>query len=244
NNSQVYYYHNDHLGTPQVMTDSTGTTVWKAAYEPFGKATVTVNTITNNLRLDGYWDQEVNLSYNGARYRDLDGNRFLSSDPIGLAGGLNTYVAVKNNPLRYIDPSGLDVTIKIVRDTYTDSSVTGTIDVTSDRVLGTFSGYTLENAYAGENGDKNPIPPGTYSAFVRRDHNPNRVELKNVPGFENVQIHVGNEPDDVEGCFAVGTKRSRDWVGPSTSAIKKILQIIQKDNTGNITVNVSGPSVR
>jgi RHS repeat-associated protein len=109
NDSNVYYYHTDHLGTPQAMTDASGTMVWKASYEPFGKATITVSTITNNLRLDGYWDQEVNLSYNGARYRDLNSNRFLSSDPIGLAGGLNTYVAVGNNPLRWTDPTGLAV---------------------------------------------------------------------------------------------------------------------------------------
>jgi RHS repeat-associated protein len=186
-----------------------------------------------------YADSETGLYYNWNRYYDPEIGRYISSDPIGLRGGLNTYLYARATPLRYIDPTGLDVTIKIVRDTYTDSSVTGTIAVTSDRVSDAFSGFTLESAYAGENGDKNPIPPGTYSAFVRRDHNPNRIEIKNVPGFENIQIHVGNEPDDVEGCFAVGTRRSRDWVGPSTPAIKKILQIIQKDNTGNITVNVS-----
>ncbi len=109
NNSQIYYYHDDHLGSPQAMTDASGATVWKATYEPFGKATVTVSTIVNNLRLDGYWDQETNLSYNRARERDLNSNRFLSSDPIGLAGGLNTYLYAYANPLRYTDPDGLAV---------------------------------------------------------------------------------------------------------------------------------------
>lgn len=38
----VYHVHNDHLGTPQALTDETGATVWKASYSPFGKATESV----------------------------------------------------------------------------------------------------------------------------------------------------------------------------------------------------------
>ena len=36
----VYYYHNDHLGTPRVLTDATGSIAWKATYNPFGEATI------------------------------------------------------------------------------------------------------------------------------------------------------------------------------------------------------------
>jgi uncharacterized protein RhaS with RHS repeats len=57
--------HNDHLGTPQKMTDSSGAVVWAADYKPFGEATVTVSTITNNLRGIGqYFDAETGLNYN------------------------------------------------------------------------------------------------------------------------------------------------------------------------------------
>jgi uncharacterized protein RhaS with RHS repeats len=60
-----YYYHNDHLATPQKMTDSSGAVVWSADYKPFGEATVTVSTITNNLRGIGqYFDAETGLNYN------------------------------------------------------------------------------------------------------------------------------------------------------------------------------------
>jgi RHS repeat-associated protein len=107
-NSQIYYYHTDHLGAPQLMTNSAGITVWKALYEPFGKATVTVNTIANNLRYAGqYFDQETGLHYNWHRYYDPKVGRYISSDPIGLEGGLNTYSYAYNNPLRWTDPTGL-----------------------------------------------------------------------------------------------------------------------------------------
>jgi RHS repeat-associated protein len=90
------------------MTDTGGNAVWKALYEPFGKATVTLQTITNNVRLAGqYFDQETGLHYNWHRYYDPKVGRYISSDPIGLRGGLNTYVYVRNNPLRYTDPLGL-----------------------------------------------------------------------------------------------------------------------------------------
>ena len=49
-----------------------------------------------------------------------------------------------------------------------------------------------------------PTPAGTYPAFVRTDRDPDRVELRLVPNATNVQMHVGNVPEDVIGCFAVG----------------------------------------
>jgi RHS repeat-associated protein len=54
-----------------------------------------------------YFDQETGLHYNGARYYDPRIGRYISSGPIGLRGGLNTYLYARANPLRYIDPDGL-----------------------------------------------------------------------------------------------------------------------------------------
>ena len=57
-----------------------------------------------------YYDQETGLHYNYFRYYDPSTGRYITSDPIGLAGGLNMYAYVGNNPLYWIDPLGLDRT--------------------------------------------------------------------------------------------------------------------------------------
>ncbi|MFZ1986986.1 MAG: RHS repeat-associated core domain-containing protein, partial [Desulfatitalea sp.] len=86
----VYYFHNDHLGTPQKMTNATRTVVWAADYLPFGQANVTVATVENNLRFAGqYYDNETGLHYNYHRYYDPKIGRYLRADPIGLLGGIN-----------------------------------------------------------------------------------------------------------------------------------------------------------
>jgi RHS repeat-associated protein len=131
------------------------------------------------------------------------------------------------------------VNITINRTTYTANSVEGTISVTSDQIPDTYSGYTLERS---QNGAKDPVAPGDYDAFVRTDHNPNRIELRDTPNYTNVQIHVGNGPQDVIGCFCVGNTQGIDSVGQSRAAISSILDIIRKDGTNNITVHVQGPS--
>ncbi len=105
--STFYFVHNDHLGTPQVITDANQNIVWGADYRPFGEVSTYINTIANNLRFPGqYFDAESNLHYNYFRDYDPSLGRYLQSDPIGLQGGLNTYGYVLQDPIRYTDPTG------------------------------------------------------------------------------------------------------------------------------------------
>ena len=103
-----YFYHNDHLGTPQKLTGVNGAVVWSAKYESFGKTTVEVEAVESNLRFPGqYFDEETGLHYNYHRYYDPRTGRYLTPDPIGLEGGINLFAYVNNNPINETDPLGL-----------------------------------------------------------------------------------------------------------------------------------------
>lgn len=119
--TSTYYYHNDHLGTPQKMTDSSGVVRWSADYKPFGEVNITTSDITNNLRFPGqYFDSETGLHYNYYRDYNPATGRYLTWDPVLMPTGepripyllkfvlnepmkLNPYVYVLANPVNNID---------------------------------------------------------------------------------------------------------------------------------------------
>jgi len=112
---QTAYVHADHLGAPRLITDAAGTPVWRWGGGPFGAEPADEDPdgdgvpFAYNLRFPGqYFDAEGGLHYNMARYYDPATGRYRESDPIGLAGGLNSYAYVENNPLNFVDPFGLE----------------------------------------------------------------------------------------------------------------------------------------
>ena len=118
NNQQSFaYLHHDHLQTPLQATDKAGNEVWAANYNAFGKAAITTPaatannpTINLNLRFPGqYLDEETGLHYNWHRYYDGEVGRYVTADPIGLLGGINSFAYLYGNPLNAIDYSGLDI---------------------------------------------------------------------------------------------------------------------------------------
>ena len=105
--TQMYFIHNDHLGTPQVVTDQSQMVVWEGQQKPFGEVEETTASIEQLSRFPGqYFDEESNLHYNYFRDYDPTLGRYIQSDPIGLRGGINTYAYVGGNPLMYTDPTG------------------------------------------------------------------------------------------------------------------------------------------
>ena len=127
----AYFYITDHLMTPQMLTSTSGTTVWYAELSAFGTANVITSTVTNNLRFPGqYADGESGLYYNYARYYMPQAGRYAETDPIlqprineqlNIGSIFNEYLSIfafnpqklqeylyaMNNPLHWIDLLGL-----------------------------------------------------------------------------------------------------------------------------------------
>jgi len=89
----LYYVHGDRLGTPQRLTNAGAGLAWDASYQPYGAATIAAGSgLPQAQRLPGqYYDAESGLHQNGARDYSPVVGRYLESDPIGLASGMNTY---------------------------------------------------------------------------------------------------------------------------------------------------------
>jgi RHS repeat-associated protein len=117
---QVYFLHDDRLGAPQLATDANQTVQWTATYQPFGYTSTAVGLIVQDLRMPGQeFDLETGLYHNGFRDYAPGLGRYLESDPIGLAGGANTYVYVGANPETWTDKSGSTIDYKnIVANVY------------------------------------------------------------------------------------------------------------------------------
>jgi RHS repeat-associated protein len=115
-------YHYDGLGNVVALshydlyTSDNGKIKETYKYDVFGRVTIfdehgseiSDSNIGNPYMFTGRrYDSETGLYYYRARYYNASIGRFLQPDPIGYAGGVNLYAYCGNNPLVWIDPSGL-----------------------------------------------------------------------------------------------------------------------------------------
>jgi len=130
----LYFYHPDHLGSSNYITDLNGKLYEHLVYFPFGEGWIEENT---NVQRTPYHftakelDEETGLYYFGARYYDPRTSVWQSPDPIlgkflstgdkdqdqhlpGRGGvftsfNLSLYAYGHLNPVRYTDPDGMAV---------------------------------------------------------------------------------------------------------------------------------------
>lgn len=95
---------------------------------------------------------------------------------------------------------------------FSPQSTQGSLDID-----GIFFCYTLEPRKDQTFGKPFCIPLGMYPIRLLWSNHFQRItpHVMNVPGFEEVEIHMGNFPEDTEACLLVGKSRSPDFVGQS-----------------------------
>jgi len=104
----TFWLHSDRQGSIQAITDAAGAIVQRRTYRPYGDK---IADATAHVESRGWIDQrqdETGITYLHARYYDPQLGTFLSPDPIGPAGGLNSYGYGVGNPANFADPTGLD----------------------------------------------------------------------------------------------------------------------------------------
>jgi RHS repeat-associated protein len=211
--NNVFYYFTDHLGTSREIVQAGQTTpCYDADYYPFGgEAVVATNTCTQNYKFTAKErDSESGLDTFGARYYSASMARFTSVDPKPGSAHLaepqswNKYTYTRNNPLKYIDPDGMDIKlaagqtgeianrlVKLIVTDYKKASFRAKFNQLRDSPVHT----TVANAHI-DQGDRDPMNP-----------NPGNAELTAVVGANGkvdknkstIDIHVDLNLMDSKG---------------------------------------------
>lgn len=236
----VYYVYVDHLRTPRVITRETDNAmVWRwDGSDPFGMYAPEENpsslgSFTYNLRFPGQiFDKETNSNYNYFRDYDPQTGRFLQSDPIGLAGGVNTYGYVGANPVNRIDPLGLDWIYHQSTGQIVHVDPQGNSDFSGQGYAGHNLGLNnpgYQNVPGGpSNSNGGPLPQGDYTIQPQQNNVtgngtvlPGSMRLlpnqsNNMYGRAGFLIHGGNMTTKAssQGCIAMPTP-VRNHIGNS-----------------------------
>ena len=110
------YLLGDHLGSSSVTTNASGVKTASALYKAFGETRFSSGALGTDYKFTGQRKQaELGLYFYGARWFDPSIGRFISPDTIVPTGTQGTqawdrYAYVNNNPVRYNDPTGHDIT--------------------------------------------------------------------------------------------------------------------------------------
>jgi RHS repeat-associated protein len=127
------------LGSTRVVTNAAGAKIAEYKFAPYGEKEVASGDGTEYGFTDKAEDESTGLSYFGARFYDPEVGRFITQDPV--KSGRNWFAYCLNNPLRYIDPLGLDTETTETSET---TITTVTEDITDDKgnIVGTVTTKT------------------------------------------------------------------------------------------------------
>ena len=181
-------YLSDNLGSTLALTTSTGAIATSYSYEPYGNTTASGTSSTNALQYTGRENDGDALYYYRARYYDPVYSRFVSEDPIGLAGGINGYAYAGGNPIIDVDPLGLSFLL------FDQNS--GTISIYSSGGDLIASGPAANNVVS----SASPFPAGYFSYSWHNTNHPADPNgsygmygdyIFNVPNHSGLAVHSG-----------------------------------------------------
>ncbi|WP_201309329.1 RHS repeat-associated core domain-containing protein, partial [Flavobacterium sp. MK4S-17] len=158
NYDDIYYYHPDHLGSSSYISNAEGTVSQHMEYLPFGETLVDehLNSYNTPFKFNGKeYDDETGNYYYGARYYDPKLSIFISVDPLAEKySGWSSYAYAFNNPIRFIDPTGMEGDDIIDIDKYTGyTTVTKAKGDDVVRIIDSKNNNEVVDSYTyGENG--------------------------------------------------------------------------------------------
>jgi hypothetical protein len=108
--------------------------------------------------------------------------------------------------------------------TCNNGEVTGRLLVAGSEVA-----KTLELPWRNNEEDISQIPPGSYPAYIRSDGLLGwRVELRDVPDRDNVQLHIGNYSRQTKGCILLGTRIAISGGTCATESSGAALEVVRE----------------
>jgi RHS repeat-associated protein len=130
----IRFQFGNHLDSSALELDASGHVISYEEYYPYGSTSYQAGKAAAEVSLKRYRftrmerDEETGLSYHSTRYFAPWLGRWTASDPAGLSDGVDTYVMGSNNPVRFLDRSGLGgEETKLVRPTVKEALKQGRV---------------------------------------------------------------------------------------------------------------------
>jgi RHS repeat-associated protein len=223
---EVFYFHSDHLGSSNYVSNYDGDISQHAEYLPFGELLTDEHLNSHNTRYKyngKEFDQETGNYYYGVRYYNPKTSLWLSVDPLASTmPSWSPYNFVFNNPLRFVDPLGLAPDDWVKRkdgSIYWDKNANDQASTKAgETYLGktltfTFNSYIDADLWDGPNPPLLPSPAGDkLTSTIKLTGNENSSgELTGITATKSIQIGktpIGKARDYFEGLGADQNKFS------------------------------------
>lgn len=129
--------------------------------------------------------------------------------------------------------------MRLIRKIYSDTSTIGELYF-KDK----FTCYTLEDTVRRlKIPTRTAIPAGRYEVIINDSQRFGRKLplLLNVPFYSGVRIHVGNKPEDTDGCILVGKILMKDFIGKSRQALDELMPMLTTElSHGKVYLDILG----